>query len=336
MKRLSALFLTVLMVFGLFAGIERVHAEEGHTMSFRGATELHNPDGSIRGYEVVLKVGEELSIFDNVLFDGETLSKNEVYFIGPLNVEIDEEGEYQMVDYDSDLVESMIELDTTSEHFILKAKSEGALMMCFNCHDIPGKAEANEYGFDLFINIIKPVDIKNADVIVENQVYTGKELCPEPEVNCPVEDDVIVTLEKDTDYTVSYKNNVNAGKATVIIKGIGRFTGTKKETFKIAKADQKLKAKGKTVKVKAKTLKSKKVTLKPSKTMTIKGAKGKLTYKKVSGSKKLTINKKTGKITVKKGTKKGTYAIKVKVTSAKTSNYKAASKTVKVTVKVVK
>lgn len=44
-------------------------------------------------------------------------------------------------------------------------------------------------------------------------------------------------LEEDTDYTVSYKNNVNAGKATVTVVGASpKYTGTAKKTFKIKKA----------------------------------------------------------------------------------------------------
>ena len=91
--------------------------------------------------------------------------------------------------------------------------------------------------------------------------------------------------------------------------------------------------KGLTKKVKVTKVKKKAQTVKA---ISVSKAKGKVTYKKVSGSKKLTVNKKTGKITVKKKTKKGTYTIKVKVTAAGTKDYKAKSKTVKVTVKVYK
>ena len=42
-------------------------------------------------------------------------------------------------------------------------------------------------------------------------------------------------LTKDTDYTVSYEKNVNAGTATAIIKGKGKYTGTKRFSFKIDK-----------------------------------------------------------------------------------------------------
>ena len=63
-------------------------------------------------------------------------------------------------------------------------------------------------------------------------------------------------------------------------------------------------------------------------------SKGKLTYKKLSGSSAITINSTTGKLTVKKGVKKGTYKAKIKISAAAKGNYKAGSKTVTVTVKV--
>ena len=41
------------------------------------------------------------------------------------------------------------------------------------------------------------------------------------------------TLKRGTDYTVTYKNNKNVGKATVTIKGKGKYTGTITKKFKI-------------------------------------------------------------------------------------------------------
>ena len=38
------------------------------------------------------------------------------------------------------------------------------------------------------------------------------------------------------DYTVTYKNNINAGEGTVIITGQGNYTGTVEKTFTIEKA----------------------------------------------------------------------------------------------------
>ena len=47
-----------------------------------------------------------------------------------------------------------------------------------------------------------------------------------------------MTLVKDTDYTVEYSNNINAGTATVTVTGIGNYTGTLTKTFIINKAQQ--------------------------------------------------------------------------------------------------
>jgi len=45
-------------------------------------------------------------------------------------------------------------------------------------------------------------------------------------------------LEAGTDYTIeSYFNNINAGTATVVLRGLGNYTGTRKVTFKITPAD---------------------------------------------------------------------------------------------------
>ncbi|MCR5665705.1 MAG: PEGA domain-containing protein [Eubacterium sp.] len=100
----------------------------------------------------------------------------------------------------------------------------------------------------------------------------------------------------------------------------------------IKKAAGSISAKATTKKVKVKKLKKKAIKVSAISAST---TGGKLTYS-ISGSKKLSVNKKTGKITVKKKTAKGTYSAKVTIKSAATTNYKAATKTIKVKVKVVK
>lgn len=42
-------------------------------------------------------------------------------------------------------------------------------------------------------------------------------------------------LTKDTDYTVDYVNNYNVGKATIVIRGKGKYAGTKTASFKIVR-----------------------------------------------------------------------------------------------------
>ena len=67
---------------------------------------------------------------------------------------------------------------------------------------------------------------------VPTQNWTGK----------PVEPDLTVTykgvtLVKGTDYTVDFENNINSGKATATVIGMGNFAGTKDVTFKIVGTD---------------------------------------------------------------------------------------------------
>ena len=66
----------------------------------------------------------------------------------------------------------------------------------------------------------------------ENYTYTGEAITPEPKL---VYEDK--TLVKGTDYTLSYENNVNAGEATIHIKGTGSFVGETEQCFWIDPAD---------------------------------------------------------------------------------------------------
>ena len=60
------------------------------------------------------------------------------------------------------------------------------------------------------------------------KTWTGKALTQKPVVKLSGK-----TLKSGTDYTASYKNNKNVGKATVTITGKGDYSGTVTKTFKI-------------------------------------------------------------------------------------------------------
>ncbi len=167
-------------------------------------------------------------------------------------------------------------------------------------------------------------------------VYTGKALKPKPVV---LEDEttseaVQHKYKEGVDYEMSYKNNVNAGKATATVTGIGNYAGKVSVKFTILKAKNTMKAGGKTATVSAAKLKKKAQTLKRTAVLKISKKKGALTFVKKSGNKKIRIAKKTGKVTVKKGLKKGTYTVKVRVRAAGTKNYKALTKTVPFRIRV--
>ena len=70
--------------------------------------------------------------------------------------------------------------------------------------------------------------IAGAKIKVKSVNYTGAAQTP----TCKVVLDG-KTLKKDKDYTLVYKRNVNAGKAIVIARGMGAYTGSVKTTFKI-------------------------------------------------------------------------------------------------------
>lgn len=63
---------------------------------------------------------------------------------------------------------------------------------------------------------------------IAEQAYTGKEIKPEFTVSYGS-----TVLTKGVDYTVSYRDNISAGSATVVLTGKGNYTGEKKVTFKI-------------------------------------------------------------------------------------------------------
>ena len=64
---------------------------------------------------------------------------------------------------------------------------------------------------------------------ISSQTYTGNGISPLPTITYNNK-----TLKKDTDYTLSYSNNINAGTATITITGKGNFTGTTSKTFSIS------------------------------------------------------------------------------------------------------
>ncbi len=63
---------------------------------------------------------------------------------------------------------------------------------------------------------------------IPDKTYTGSPICPTPTVK-----DGNKTLTRNTDYTLTYKNNTNAGTATVTITFKGNYSGTKSVTFRI-------------------------------------------------------------------------------------------------------
>ena len=160
--------------------------------------------------------------------------------------------------------------------------------------------------------------------------YTGKKLTPKAVVTIGG-----VTLVKGKDYKVTYKNNLNAGKASVVISPASNsFAGSKTVNFRIVKGATDFNASSSKKTVKASALKNKKQTVTVKVTKLTKGSTNTaFSISKVTGGQKskVSVNAKTGVVTIAKNAKKCT--IYIKVTSKANSNRKSKTKTVKITVK---
>ena len=148
---------------------------------------------------------------------------------------------------------------------------------------------------------------------IDPQPYTGKTVKPGVTVK-----NGSTTLVEGKDYTLSYKNNVKIGTATVTVKGKGKYSGSKKLTFKIIPGTTTLKV----------SQSGKKISLSWGK---VSGATTYQLYYSVNGGKfkLLTATNKTSFSTSKLSTK-NKYTFKVRALSKKNgkTSYGGWSKTV--------
>jgi len=165
------------------------------------------------------------------------------------------------------------------------------------------KAKGSTYGGSKTVSFkIKKKSISSAKISgIENKAYTGKKRTQSIKVKLGTK-----TLKKDTNYTVSYKNNTSTGKATIYVKGKGNYSGTIAKTFIIYPKKQKISS--------AKSLSKKKMTLKWTKDSKASGYR--IVYatnsKFTKGKKTVTVKSyKTYKKTIKSLKSKKTYYVKV-------------------------
>lgn len=126
-----------------------------------------------------------------------------------------EDGEYQLV-------------ETISLGSFKKGKTVGVIIK----GDYKGKYKFKVTGKDASDSSKKTLKSSNTTIsVAKSVVYSGEKLTPSVTVKYNGK-----KLKKGTDYSVSYSNNKNPGKATVKIVGKGNYKGTVKTTFKIKKA----------------------------------------------------------------------------------------------------
>ena len=86
-----------------------------------------------------------------------------------------------------------------------------------------------------------PIKITSANTTAKTKSaaypYTGWARKPIPVVKTKNAFDKVLTLTNGQDFTLSYKNNKNAGTATVTVTGKGNYTGSISTTFKLTRAN---------------------------------------------------------------------------------------------------
>ena len=160
---------------------------------------------------------------------------------------------------------------------------------------------------------IDPESISRAMVgAIPTRKYTGRAYNPIPYVT--VRNRI---LRMGTDYNIFYRNNINAGIATIILIGKNNYTGSKTSLFRIEKADQNI-----TVTVSEDT-----IPLGETAQISVDGAVGSISFSSSNATIATVSN--TGLITAKK---EGMVAISV--TASETENYNRATRTISIIVMV--
>ena len=161
-------------------------------------------------------------------------------------------------------------------------------------------------------------DIANTKVTLSktSYAYDGKAKTP---VVTVMDDDYL--LQENEDYTITYSDNIKVGTATVMITGIGRYTGTVSASFTIQQVKKNNVIKSSNI---TKTVSAKEQKVKIQATV---NDKAKLTYS--SNNKSVKVNS-SGEITIAKNF---TGTAVITITAAETARYKKTSCQITVTVR---
>jgi len=148
------------------------------------------------------------------------------------------------------LIYSAESLDGTVYYSLDGSNYTESLPMAVNAQEytvyykVVGDANHNDMEPKTVTATIAPFNIGTASikggVLGDSFTYNGQEHTPDVQIDVSIpsgeanEPLTEVKLTKDTDYTVAYANNVNAGQAVVTITGKGNYTGTITREFTIA------------------------------------------------------------------------------------------------------
>ena len=345
MKRAAAVILSFAVALTLMPVLSR---EEAHAATYLGDYRIDLSGGEVtyhqREYDPVPFTIEGYAELGLIGYNGDAAEGN--YRVVYLDLDMDSE-------HTSDMMMKMLTSDYLQAHpeeepeVILGRLStssiDGSITIALSDTDkalieqySPGESVAiyDSIEFD-FVKMHIPA---MAELSCRSFVYNGE--VQRPEVTVTVnKGGALFLLTPGQDYSVEYigGDSVDAGTYGVQVESLNeKYDCGVLMTYEITKADNTLKASGKTGTVKYSKLKKKSQTLKASSVLKFASkGEGKRTYKKYKGNKKITISKTSGKVTVKKGLKKGTYTMKVKIQAAGDANHEASKwKTVTFKVRV--
>lgn len=128
-----------------------------------------------------------------------------------------------------------IEPDVEIQYGVVTLEKGKDYTITYSANKNAGQATAIIRGINDYRGTVKKVfTIKKALIsklkfeTISDKPYTKKAVKP----NVTIKNGT-VTLKRNEDYTLTYKNNVKIGKATVIVRGKGNYEGTKKLAFQI-------------------------------------------------------------------------------------------------------
>lgn len=197
--------------------IDEIKAVGNYTITYTG--EGFYGEEMVKNFQVFAADFNDITIAEvaDTVYNGKAIEPKVKVLLGDVEVAASE----VEISYENNINvgKGQIILKSTGENF-----STGTILS-FEFNIVPKSlGEGAEYGKDIIVDDIADVE------------YTGEEQTPEVTVKYGE-----ITLTpgadgQDNDYTVSYKNNVEVGTATVTIEGWGNYSGSITKTFAITEA----------------------------------------------------------------------------------------------------
>lgn len=208
-----------------------------NTATKKSYTLVEGHDYEIISSDTKLKVGENEIVFDMLeggSFIGSLEGKFDMYVdmeyvnVGAIGTQVYNGNELRP-DPEVSFMGELLERDSDYTVSYVDNNKVGTAKIVFT--SVNGSYYTNNKTVEFIIaEMISSEQIDVKGISTAGYYYTGKEIRPAVIVRFT---GASASLQKDVDYTISYKNNINVGKATIVISLLGRYTGIMNCEFKI-------------------------------------------------------------------------------------------------------